>query len=149
MLFFDDTLESVVTIGGVSATQCLFQHLRSGNYTVSYFYSRDGDSLFTDCSLEFQIQFGFCHFRYIVERCFHRVAAAHLVRDSLVVTFHFFALEYGRLTLSFATVPFQYWSHFYHSLLVEVLFGEFSVDCSGNFTTYSLQNLRSYGEIIR
>ena len=148
MLFFDDTLESVVTIGGVSAAQCLFQHLRSGDYTISYFYSRDSDSLFAYCSLEFQIQFGFGHFRYIVERCLHSVAAAHLVRDSLVVTFYFFALEHSRLAFSFAAIPFQHRGHFYHSLLIEVLFGEFSVDCSGNFTTHSFQNLRSYGEII-
>ena len=51
MLFFDDTLESVVTIGGVSAAQCLFQHLRSGDYTISYFYSRDSDSLLPTVAL--------------------------------------------------------------------------------------------------
>ena len=148
MLFFDDTLESVVTVGGVGAAQCLFQHLGSGDYTIGYFYGRDGDSLFAYCGLEFQIEFRFGHFRYIVEGCLHSVVAAHLVRDSLVVTFYFFTLEYSRLAFSFAAVPFQHGSHFYHSLLVEVLFGEFSVDCSGNFTTYSFQNLRGYGEII-
>ena len=71
------------------------------------------------------------------------------LRDCLVVTFYLFALEYARLTFGLSTVPFQDRSYFYYGLLVEVLFREFAVDCSGNLTTYGFQYLRSHREIVR
>ena len=136
MFLFDDALESVVTVSGVGAAQRLLNKFRGGNHTVSYLHSRNSNCFATDSGFKLQIQFRFCHLRNIVERSLHGVVAAHLVRDSLVVTFYFFSLEYCRLSFSFSTVPFQNRSHFYYSFLVEILFGEFSVDCGRYFAAY-------------
>ena len=149
MLFLDDALESVVTVSSVCAGQSLVNEFRSRDNTVSDLHSGDFYCLLTDFSLEFQIQFRLGHFGNIVERSLHCIAATHLVGDSLVVAFHLLTLEYSRLAFGLATVPLQNGSNFHNSLLVEVLFGEFAVDCSGNLTTYGFQYLRSHREIVR
>ena len=147
--FFDDTLESVVTQSRISTTQSVVNQFRSRDHTVCDFYSRDSDCFLSDFCVELKVKFRFCHFRNVVECSFHRVITTHLVRDSLVVTFYLFTLEYGRLSFNLSTLPFQNRSYFNNCVLFEILFRELSVDSHRNFTTYSFQYLRSRSEVIR
>ena len=149
MFFLDDTLESIFAQSRVSAAQCVIYQFRSRDYTISYFHSGDNDFLFTNFSFEFKPQFRFCHFRNIVERCFHRIATTYFVRDSLIVSFYFFSLEHSTLSFSFTAIPFQNRSNFYYSFFLEILFREFTINGSRNFTTYCFQHLWSNSEVVR
>ena len=55
VFLLDDTLESVVTVGRSSAAQCLLNHFRGRNHTISYFHSRNSYCFVTDCGFKFQI----------------------------------------------------------------------------------------------
>ena len=85
----------------------------------------------------------------IVERCFHRIATTYFVRDSLIVSFYFFSLEHSTLSFSFTAIPFQNRSNFYYSFFLEILFREFTINGSRNFTTYCFQHLWSNSEVVR
>ena len=147
-LLLDDALEGVVARGGRSAGEGLLYHLGSGDDAVGNLHGRDFDILLAHRALELQVEFGLGHLGHVVKRGLHRVVAAHLVGDGLVVALDLLALEYGSLALGLATFPTQDGGHLDDGFLIEILLRELAVDGGRHLAVHSLQHLGRNGEII-
>ena len=144
---FNNALESIVSVWCVRAGSS--RQFRSRDNAISDFHRRNSVWFLSFCNLEIKIKFRVCHFGNIVERSFHRVAATCLVSDSLIVSFYFFSLEYSRLAFSFATFPSQNRGNFNSCVLLEILLGEFTINCHRHFTTDCFKHFRVSCEIVR
>ena len=132
----------LVSIGGslgMAGGHGRVNEVGSGNDTVGHLDFGNFHLLLAECGLESEVKLALLHGRVIREGVLHRVVAAELVGDFLVVTLYLLTLERGRLSLGGSVAIAQHRLHGNDGFFLHVFFGKAAVDRYRNFSAYSFE----------
>ena len=126
-------LEGVRCNASAGVHQRLLVELCCSQHAIGDLHGRHVDFLLADTGVEREIHLALLHIRHIVESGLHRVSAAHLVGNGLVIAHDFLALEGSTLALSNLAIAIaQLRNHRHHSLRLHIFHREVTIDGSRN-----------------
>ena len=120
----------------------------SGKHTIGHLYFRNFHLFLAECGLERQIEFALLHGGVIGEGVLHRVVAAELVGDFLIVSLYLLTLERGRLSHGRLIAIAQDRLHGNDSFFLHVFFGETTVNRYRHLASHCFERRRGYCKII-
>ena len=144
----DGILVGVGRHGRVGRAHRAAHEFGGGQHAVGHLHGRHLHHLLAHAGLEREVEFALLHGGHIVEVVLHRVVAAQLVGDFLVVALHLLALEGSALAHGLAPGMADFGHNGHDGLLLHVLFGEAAVDGQSHLAARSLHRRGGYGEVV-